>query len=323
MSALTHEEILARIENSPTVIVEDMLQIDTVNILIGDSGLGKSPLLMQLGICVALGIPFLGLQTSQEPVLYVDYENSMIDLGDTLSNLSTFLGRPLPETFKVLHFPQDPLAMEKTIRELKPKLVIIDALRGFDPRAEMESGAMATMLTRLHKMAVEYHCTFLILHHIRKPDAKTPPAPLSDMSASFITWSLQASGTRALVNQTEARFGVEEYTVGDASLIMRGFFKLKGEVGPWKIRRVYDAQENALGYERIVGLDLLNQTQRERFLKLPNKFTWAECEALLQMKAGKTLKTFISACRAAGLLYRTGGKKDGVYHKTQAGRAGV
>jgi hypothetical protein len=323
MQALTHQEILSRIENSPAVIVEDMLQVDTVNVLIGDSGLGKSPLLMQLGICVALGIPFLGLQTVCEPVLYIDYENSMIDLGDTLSNLSTFFGRPLPDTFKVLHFPLDHLAIEKVIKEMKPKLVIIDALRGFDPKAEMESAAMSVMLTRLHKIAVEYHCTFLILHHIRKPDTKTPPKALSEIDGSFIAWSLQASGTRALVNQTEARFGIEEYTVGDASLIMRGFFKLKGEVGPWKIRRVFDSQESPLGYERIVGFDLLNQTQRDRFLKLPNKFTWADCESLLEMKPGKTLNTFIKSCRAAGLLYRTGGKKDGVYHKTQAGRAGV
>jgi hypothetical protein len=320
MQALTHEEIRSKVQSAPEHLVEDMLQVSTVNVLIGDSGLGKSPMLMQLGICVALGVPFLGLKTRKARVLYVDFENSIIDLNETLDNLSIFLGQPIPESFRVLHFPGSYAEFLKAIEEHKPELVIIDALRGFNPKAEKEPDVMAAMLGQLRKLAVEKTCTFEILHHLRKPDQKLPPRELADMSCSFIEWSLQAAGTRALINQTEARFGVENYTVGDASLIMRGHFKLKGEVGPWKIRRVFDNQENALGYERIVGLELLTQPDRERYLKLPESFTWSDAESILSMKAGKTLKRFISHCRASGLLYRTGSKKDGKYHKTPFGR---
>lgn len=323
MPPVTHEELRAEIKNAPELIVEDMLQADTVNVLIGDSGLGKSPLLMQLGICVALGIPFLGLKTRQMRVLYIDYENSKIDLTETLDNLSTFFGQPIPEDFRVLHCPGSHAEIDKACTEFKPGLVLIDALRGYDPKAEKEPDLMSAMLTRLHRTAIKNHCTFKLLHHIRKPDQKLPPKPLSDMSQSLIEWSNQASGTRALVNQTEARFGIESYTVGDASLIMRGHFKLKGEVGPWKIRRVFGEEERPLGYERITGLELLNQTDRDRYLRLPDSFSWSEVETILEMKAGKNLIRFINASRAAGLLYRTGAKKDARYHKTPVGRAGI
>src|SRR5438046_89862 len=62
--------------------------------------------------------------------------------------------------------------------------------------------------------------------HIRKPDVKEPPPKLSALSQPVLSWLQQASGSRALINQTEARFGIEEYTQGEASLLLRGHVKL-------------------------------------------------------------------------------------------------
>lgn len=321
LKSLTHEQLRKRVKDAPALLVDEMLQVCTVNVLVGDSGIGKSPLLMQLGICIALGIPFLGLKTRQARVLYVDFENSAIDLNDTLENLSLFIKQPIPEDFRVLHFPADNNAILTEIINFKPELIIIDALRGYNAKAEKDPDVMNTMLQSLHKQANQYKCSFLFLHHIRKKDLKEPPDPLSDMSVPTLDWLLQASGTRALINQTEARFGIEGYTTGDASLIMRGHFKLKGEVGAWKIKRVFGDEEAALGYERIIGFDLLTQPQRDRYIKLPDDFSWSEAAEMLALKAGKTLLQFISACRAAGLIYKTGQRKDARYHKTSLGLA--
>jgi hypothetical protein len=313
MKSVTFEELRVKVKDAPKLIVEDMIQMSTVNVLIGDSGLGKSPLLMQMGICVALGIPFLGLETRKVRVLYIDYENSLLELRDTIDNLTTFLGRPAGEDFRVLHFPATKADVLKEIKEFKPGLVIIDALRGYDPRAEKDNESMAICLKGLHDMAIVEQCAFEILHHIRKKDTKDPPPRL--LAASIMDWLQQASGARALINQTAARFAIEDYTVGDASLVMRGHFKLKGEVGPWKLKRVFGEQEDPLGYERMIGLDMLIPIDQARYESLPAIFTWTEAEIILGMKAGKTLKRFLTVCIAAGLLRKTGIRKETRYHK--------
>jgi len=54
----------------------------SVNILVGDSGLGKSPLVYQLGISVATGVPFLGRETRKGRVVIADNENGPEDMND-------------------------------------------------------------------------------------------------------------------------------------------------------------------------------------------------------------------------------------------------
>lgn len=46
-------------------IIEDMLPAKSIAIVAGDSAIGKSPLICQLALCVAGGIPFLGKKTDQ------------------------------------------------------------------------------------------------------------------------------------------------------------------------------------------------------------------------------------------------------------------
>ena len=60
-------------------LVKDMLPDQCLAIVGGESTIGKSPLLYQLAICVAQGIPFLGMETHQGCVLYFDLENDLHD----------------------------------------------------------------------------------------------------------------------------------------------------------------------------------------------------------------------------------------------------
>jgi hypothetical protein len=51
-------DVLCANEAKKEFIVEGLLAAGAVGILVGDSGIGKSPLLYQLALCVAAGIPF-------------------------------------------------------------------------------------------------------------------------------------------------------------------------------------------------------------------------------------------------------------------------
>src|ERR1700682_3991627 len=55
-------------------IVEGLVGEKSVNIVVGNSGLGKTPWLVQLCVCVAAGVDFMGRKVQQGPVLYEDSE---------------------------------------------------------------------------------------------------------------------------------------------------------------------------------------------------------------------------------------------------------
>jgi len=81
-------------------LVAGFLGRRSVSMLVGDSGLGKSPLAYQLGLCVAEGIPFLGMATEQGPVIYADFENGLQDSRDMRNGLARFLNlTKCPENF--------------------------------------------------------------------------------------------------------------------------------------------------------------------------------------------------------------------------------
>ena len=66
--------VIRQLPSSTTHVVEGLIPPRSVNILVGDSGIGKSPLAYQLGLAVASGTPFLDMPVQQGKVLLVDFE---------------------------------------------------------------------------------------------------------------------------------------------------------------------------------------------------------------------------------------------------------
>jgi RecA-family ATPase len=188
--SLTHRELKTLIANAPGDLVAGLIPEESVDIFVGDSGLGKTPLLVQLGLSVSAGIPFLDYDTRQAVVLYVDYENGGTGFDALLDRLGGFLGLPeTPDTFRHL---QQPGSAEDVIAEIKvlhtlhpdlPQLVIVDALRGLEPAAEAKNEAASELITKLQSLAKELGLSVLILHHIRKDSPNAPQASLIDSDA--------------------------------------------------------------------------------------------------------------------------------------------
>src|SRR5215813_13280385 len=57
-------------------LVDGLIAQQSLTLAVGDSNRGKSPYFYQMAICVAAGVPFLGLPVKQGRVLYIDAENS-------------------------------------------------------------------------------------------------------------------------------------------------------------------------------------------------------------------------------------------------------
>lgn len=282
-------------------VLEGLISYGSINIAVGDSGLGKSALLYQLGICVAAGIPWLGLKTTQGPVIYIDLENGERDSRTIRDSLVRHLKlRKCPDNF--LTYFEHPKSIDSLVREASPALVIIDSLRAYDPSAEAENTNGGTVLNRFRELARKYQTAFVFIHHIKKPDVNNGVTPLDETSA--MQWLNQASGARALINQTDFRLGVDisrphylssKTIAEEAALVLRGFRRVLGEFGPIYIAREFDDDGDPIGYRRLSGLSLLNEDQQQAFSKLPSVFRFKEAQAIYGRGAQATTD-FLGKC---------------------------
>ena len=286
-------------------VVEGMIQAGTVNLAVGDSGIGKSAFLYQLGLSVASGAPFLGMKTKERSVLILDYENGSQRGIEIAHTISQFLGLPgIPENFwrHVEEEPIDEGLFPTLIRSIKPGLVLIDPLRYFDPRAEKDNGAAMAMLTPMLNLTKELGTTFLILHHTRKNrDPRFPPLPLEDLTQSALTWCEEAAGPRAFVNQTHSRLGLARGS-GDSAILLRGHLKTEGEFGPLQIERVLDDEGQARGYARRMGGQGLKAEQWEVLNALPDVFLFKHAKTVMVGKSNAVVARMLARFVATGAV---------------------
>ena len=185
-------------------IVESLIPHCSVNILVGDSGVGKTALGYQLALAVASGTPFLGFAARKNKVLLVDYENAIWDFDWILEQQRKFLGLPeYPSTFLLWPFVPSHRegVVEKAILRLRPQLVILDSLRSYCPEMERDNVLAGRQLRKLRRVTRSCGAAILLMHHVHKRRGRN--GDLEEGNA--LDWLLRAAGSRALINQTDVR----------------------------------------------------------------------------------------------------------------------
>ena len=280
-------------------IVKGMIPSASVNIVVGESGIGKSPLFYDMCIRVAAGLPFLGFETTKGPTLMVDFENGAdrVRLCEVLAEHAGL--QQVPKDF--FHDPEPGVDFHAKVRHYKPVQVVIDSLKLFSPQAQEGNGVNALlMLKQLQALSRETGAAFLLIHHLRKPDRKEE---LPDLNVTpILDWLQEAAGTRSFINQTDVRMGVSADRKAKAeSLVLKFFVKLRGEYGPVYVERIFEEGE-PVGYRRLSGPALLRNAEYERlFGTLPDQFRYSDAEKLTG-KRSSSLVHFIRKCEAVGIL---------------------
>lgn len=300
---------------SPESYLIDSIVLEvSVNIIVGDSGLGKTPLIYQMGVCVASGVPFLGHAVRQGAVLYIDLENGSAGILEVTGALTRYLEvAKSPENFYLLRDREYIGNFEKVIEECKPRLVIIDSLRAFRPDAEQKNENAANLMNELRRIARAHRTAFLVIHHTKKPNDNIIQGSLENTPT--MTWLNQACGARSLINQSDGRIGIEKSSRA-GTLVVKGFARLRGEFGPFYLERVFDEEASAVGYRVLAGIELLGNPQQEQiFHRLAPTFSFKEAKHAYDRQDQATTDWLQKLIRIGVLTHIKGGlycKVDGV-----------
>ena len=311
-------------------LIDGLFPERSLGLVIGDSGLGKSPLLYQAAICVAMGTPFLGHPVRQGRVLYLDYENGLGAASELITRLSAHLGlAEEPEDLLLWNLNDSPPKWDHTgytaldmIREVSPALVIIDSLSSYCPEIEEKNGVAIQELQSLRKIIRDCGTTIIGVHHLKKPSDNPQFAPASLQTEDLRRWFLQARGARALINSSDVRLGVDHPDRSGASnfpeevaLVLRGFGRVRGEIPLTYLARVRDEDGEPLGYRRVTGESLLfNSDHSSAYSKLPDRFRFKEAQDIYN-KGAQATTDFLNKCCNVGILRRVA---RGLYEKIAA-----
>jgi hypothetical protein len=278
-------------------LVEDFLPPRSLAIAAGESTIGKSPLLCQLGLCVAAGVPFLGLVTRRARVLYFDLENSLRD-GRTMRASIVKLLALERAPFDFLVATEPPGDLESLIKQVKPRLVMIDSLRAFRPEVTTKNALAGQWLKEIRHLARKYDCTFLIVHHLRKPNVEYPAPDLGECTVS--NWLAEMEGPRAFVNQTDVRIAIAEGDREPTALKLKWSRRVHGDMPMVRLERVY-GEDDPLGYRQLTGIGLLSKDRREVLDKLPNEFATGDARKALN-RGDEATDNFLKECARLGLI---------------------
>src|SRR5271157_3151559 len=181
----------------PEAIAEGILYPGSLHAIAGRPKAGKSWLATQLGLCVALGVEFLGRQVERRRVLYISLDMGLALAKDRIEKIAEHLGATLDDEFFETWFSiiapdtADPVSVDLTdegiwplmaerIKEYGAEVVFLDTFYKFvgasDPN---DMGQMQVMFGRLLDLAKQTGAAIVLLDHTRKNDTDDQSAALS------------------------------------------------------------------------------------------------------------------------------------------------
>lgn len=260
-------------------LIQDILQPQSINIMVGHWGIGKSPFAHQLAIALAAGLPLFmnTYRTMSEPlrVLYCDFENSRVVTNAIIESVSQFQGLAEPPTSLRIAQPDTIKELTEGIGDLKSQFVVIDPLRILWPKAENETETAMQFIAQQRDWIKRFGVTILTIHHPRKWTGEGEPPSLAINPQGFLQ---EASGNSALIMNSDGRHGFQESE--NDTLVFRSFLRGRGWSLPLHLTRVCDDEGEPLGYQLVQGINQLEPEPLARFSQLDDTYFTSDHKAL-------------------------------------------
>ena len=267
-------------------IVDKLIPKQSITLFHGRGGIGKTWLSLVLAHAVSKGMPFMGLDTVQCPVVYVDYENSLpvlvervkkIEAEDVLYWHNTNEMRP----------PKIDAKEWELYKSLPVGLLVYDTLRASQTKDENDSRQMAEVMTRLKELR-DAGFTILLLHHTPKGNDQTykGSTAILDLADHVLSLHKVRKGSLEETDDEETenvyyRFGTKGKTRYEPFHIFLEFQKEHGFViapdpDTEEMEEIYDLllnQKDLLKQSEVYDLvkTKLSITSKGKVIKLLNK----------------------------------------------------
>lgn len=156
-------------------LLDKVISSNSVNIVYGEPGSGKSYALLSMAVCIANGLPWLGLNTKPTRCLIIDEESGdhrlSRRLGECLRGENAGTETPI-DYISLAGFmfdnPADAVELQTIIRSQESGLVIIDALADVMAGDENSKQDVQPVFNHLRKITENTGAAIILIHHSNK-----------------------------------------------------------------------------------------------------------------------------------------------------------
>jgi hypothetical protein len=305
-------------------LIPNLVRHRSRNLVIGDSGIGKTPFTVSMAIHIAAGLPWLNHKAGQPArALYLDGESGHGDfdvMTETLSRHAGLPGVPANLMFFNPMWPGTPPItgsiadrIAAIIELYRPAITFVDPLRIFFPKGDGDNNN--ALMEETNRLTRHASTTWMIMHHLRKKHHEGRVSLEDDTYA----WFQEASGLLALINHADLRLGIEPSRKGEADLLVAGFLRGLGKVGPLHVVREFDDGGDPQGYRLLSGIEHLSESYRKAYETLPDLFRFKAVKEALGNTSSSNTAALIQQCLSLCLINRL---DNGWYKKVEAAEPG-
>ena len=204
-------------------VVKDVIPAQALTMIAGPAGSGKSTVTLLLAHSVAQGVPFLGHETIQTPVLIVDRENGAAIYKERFERLN------IDKHPNIRYWgswndipPEGPsfIGFIKLAEQLKP-LIIFDSFIAFLENGSEQDATDIRKYTRLYRALTNAGATVIFIHHTGKSDNSKDYRGSSGIKDDVdMAWTLSSTEYlgSAKLKKTKCREGM----TGDIAFSLEG-----------------------------------------------------------------------------------------------------
>ena len=172
LSALLKWNDILSLDVKTEYLLEKLIPKNSIALLFGRGGIGKTSISMQIARAIANGLPFDTMQTIQTPVYYIDFENPLAVLKERVEKIGQSENLYVWHLSNVIQPPKLDSSGWELYKQLPAGLLIIDTLRASHLSDENDSRPMSLIMGRLKELR-EMGFTILLLHHTPKGNENT------------------------------------------------------------------------------------------------------------------------------------------------------
>ena len=171
---ITNEAGVLDWTESSNFLIKNLIYENTVNMIFAPPASFKSFFSLYMSMCLASGKEFMGMETKQVNVLYLDKENPKVSYKNRYRGLLKGTGFKTTNnlfTYKAGDILDDGfiLSLKATIKKYNIKVVVLDTLHRFGSYNEDKADDLNEIYMKTFQpLAEDYGCSIIFLHHTTK-----------------------------------------------------------------------------------------------------------------------------------------------------------